>query len=118
HRGQIVFLHAVREGPARASYGIQVARLAGVPHAVVAAARRKLEELETYADSAAPQADMVAEPRQQGARDRTAHVLQPRLAPRDLDTMTPRDAHALLAELVDEARARFGATPVQGGISR
>jgi DNA mismatch repair protein MutS len=118
HRGQIVFLHAVREGPARASYGIQVARLAGVPHPVVAAARRKLEELETYADLAAPQADMFAEPRQQVPRDHPVDVLQQRLAGLDLDTMTPRDAHALLAELVDEARARFGATPVQGEISR
>ncbi len=46
HRQQIVFLHAVREGPASQSYGIQVARLAGVPSAVLANARRKLEELE------------------------------------------------------------------------
>ncbi len=36
HRQQIVFLHAVREGPASQSYGIQVARLAGVPNAVLA----------------------------------------------------------------------------------
>ena len=52
HRQQIVFLHAVREGPASQSYGIQVARLAGVPNAVLGTARRKLEELEARAAAA------------------------------------------------------------------
>jgi len=120
HRGQIVFLHAVRDGPARASYGIQVARLAGVPHAVLATARRKLEELETHAAlaTATPQADMFAEPRTDAGAASSTEGLGERLAALDLDAMTPRDAHALLGELVDEARARLKRTPVQGGISR
>jgi len=120
HRGAIVFLHAVRDGPARASYGIQVARLAGVPHAVLATARRKLEELETHAAAATatPQSDMFAQPRPDAPAGPTTDVLRERLAALDLDAMTPRDAHALLGELVDEARERLGGTPVQGGITR
>jgi DNA mismatch repair protein MutS len=42
HKDRIVFLYAVREGPASQSYGIQVAQLAGVPAAVIRAARRYL----------------------------------------------------------------------------
>jgi DNA mismatch repair protein MutS len=47
HGDSIVFLHAVKDGPASQSYGLQVAQLAGVPRAVIEAARRKLIELET-----------------------------------------------------------------------
>lgn len=43
---RIIFLHAAKEGPANQSYGIQVAKLAGLPKTVIATARQKLEELE------------------------------------------------------------------------
>lgn len=46
HGDAIVFMHAVREGPANQSYGLQVARLAGVPAAVIKRARARLHELE------------------------------------------------------------------------
>ena len=46
HGDQLVFLHAVKEGPANQSYGLQVARLAGVPQPVIGEARRYLQELE------------------------------------------------------------------------
>ena len=46
HGDRIVFLHRVKEGPASRSYGLQVAALAGIPPAVLAEARRKLEQLE------------------------------------------------------------------------
>ncbi len=46
HGDTIVFMHAVREGPASQSYGLQVARLAGVPAAVIGRARARLRELE------------------------------------------------------------------------
>jgi DNA mismatch repair protein MutS len=46
HRDGIVFLHAVKEGPASRSYGLAVAQLAGVPREVVAAAREYLSALE------------------------------------------------------------------------
>ena len=49
HGDSIVFLHAVREGPANQSYGLQVAALAGVPRAVIERARGRLRELEEAA---------------------------------------------------------------------
>ena len=49
HGEHIVFLHAVKEGPANQSYGLQVAALAGVPRDVVAKARKKLLSLENQA---------------------------------------------------------------------
>gem|GEM_PF-1833059 len=46
HGDSIVFMYTVREGPAKQSYGLQVARLAGVPTAVIERARARLRELE------------------------------------------------------------------------
>jgi len=46
HGDDLVFLHAVEDGPASQSYGIQVARLAGIPSPVIQAARRRLRALE------------------------------------------------------------------------
>jgi DNA mismatch repair protein MutS len=54
HGDGIVFLHAVREGPANRSYGLQVAQLAGVPREVIAQARRYLETLESQRDRRKP----------------------------------------------------------------
>jgi DNA mismatch repair protein MutS len=45
-----VFLHAVKEGPANRSYGLQVAQLAGVPREVITQARHYLEALESQRD--------------------------------------------------------------------
>ena len=50
HGDGIVFLHAVKEGPASRSYGLQVAQLAGVPRAVISQARSYLEALESERD--------------------------------------------------------------------
>jgi len=49
HGERIVFLHAVKEGPANQSYGLQVAALAGVPRHVIREARARLEQLERQA---------------------------------------------------------------------
>jgi DNA mismatch repair protein MutS len=53
HGDGIVFLHAVKEGPASRSYGLQVAQLAGVPREVIGQARQYLEALEAQRDQAA-----------------------------------------------------------------
>ncbi len=53
HGDGIVFLHAVKEGPASRSYGLQVAQLAGVPRDVIGQAREYLEALEAQRDRAA-----------------------------------------------------------------
>ncbi|MEZ9196620.1 DNA mismatch repair protein MutS [Shewanella sp. 10N.286.54.B9] len=47
HGDSIVFMHAVQEGPASRSYGLQVAALAGVPNSVINAAKQKLHHLES-----------------------------------------------------------------------
>lgn len=49
HGDRIIFLHAVKEGPANQSYGLQVASLAGVPRSVIDKAKAKLEHLENNA---------------------------------------------------------------------
>lgn len=49
HGDHIVFLHSVSEGPANQSYGLQVARLAGVPNTVINQAKDKLRQLEQHA---------------------------------------------------------------------
>jgi DNA mismatch repair protein MutS len=54
HNGKLVFMHAVKDGPANKSYGLQVAALAGVPGPVIEYARGYLAELEQHADAAAP----------------------------------------------------------------
>jgi DNA mismatch repair protein MutS len=62
HKDTIVFLHAVQDGPASQSYGLQVAQLAGVPPAVIKAARKHLARLESQALDATPQLDLFALP--------------------------------------------------------
>jgi len=51
HGDTLVFLHSIKEGPASQSYGLQVAALAGIPNAVISAARRYLGELERERDA-------------------------------------------------------------------
>ncbi len=54
HADGIIFLHAVKEGPADRSYGLQVAQLAGVPREVIARARQFLVGLENQRDRRRP----------------------------------------------------------------
>ena len=112
HMGRIVFLHTVNDGPASQSYGIQVARLAGVPAPVLARARRKLAELETAAAHAGDsrQGDLFRDGTANDGAARSSLVpapdlLRERLANVEPDTLTPRDALALLYELKSLADA-------------
>ncbi len=97
---KLVFMHAVKEGPANQSYGLQVAALAGVPPAVIRRARRYLQKLENQ--SAADQARH--DPQQQldfSAAEDTAESdpLREALAVLNPDEMTPLQALQALAEL-------------------
>ncbi|KQT10464.1 DNA mismatch repair protein MutS [Ramlibacter sp. Leaf400] len=86
----IVFLHEIQPGPASRSYGIQVARLAGMPAAVVNHARHALAALEQQQEAAREQVDLFApppEPVRQGPSPAEAA-----LAALDPDTMSPREA--------------------------
>lgn len=64
YQDQIVFLHEVQDGPASQSYGIQVARLAGVPDKVIASAQQELRKLENTAHLLKSTADGDKQPEQ------------------------------------------------------
>ncbi|MBT9611261.1 MAG: DNA mismatch repair protein MutS [Aquabacterium sp.] len=57
----IVFLHELQHGPASRSYGVQVARLAGMPHTLIRQARATLESLESQQRASDQQIDLFAE---------------------------------------------------------
>jgi DNA mismatch repair protein MutS len=104
HGDSIVFLHAVADGPANRSYGLQVAKLAGVPSEAIRRARSYLARLDKFNAATATQHDLFA-PAADGTADRGADAPAPtdatfaQLAALDPDTMTPRDALAALYEL-------------------
>ncbi|MCY7370187.1 MAG: DNA mismatch repair protein MutS [Polaromonas sp.] len=100
----IVFLHRIEPGPASKSYGIAVARLAGVPAAVVNHARQALGALEAQQTEARAQVDLFAAPLEAAEPERSA-ALQA-LIDLDPDTLSPRealDALYRLKKLADQA---------------
>jgi DNA mismatch repair protein MutS len=102
HRDSIVFLHTVREGPASQSYGIQVAKLAGVPQPVIRRARQHLDRLENDAASAAsPQLGLFSAP---AAAEPTTSEPEPSELARalehvDPEELSPREALQTLYDL-------------------
>jgi DNA mismatch repair protein MutS len=99
--GELIFLHEAGPGCADRSYGVQVAKLAGVPAAVVARARDVLNRLEREAVSHAGLQDLplfaVAAPPTPGPSGPTA--VETALAALDLDGMSPREAMEALYRL-------------------
>jgi DNA mismatch repair protein MutS len=105
HSDTLVFLHSVKEGPANQSYGLQVARLAGVPKPVVGEARRYLHELERRDHAArppTPQQELDLPP----PVDPAEAAALAELADLDPESLTPRDALALLFRLKETLRDR------------
>ncbi len=105
--GGIVFLHTVEAGAASKSYGIEVARLAGLPSAVIARAREVLkvhERAETQQVARELEASEVrgAGPMQMTMFTPLSQKIVDRLAAVDVDGLTPREALNLLAELQRE----------------
>jgi DNA mismatch repair protein MutS len=92
HNDRIVFLHAVEEGPANQSYGIQVAALAGIPNSVVRAARKQLREFEQRAAVDPLQPDLFAQDFSVEAPEAEPHPVVEQLAAIDPDSLTPREA--------------------------
>jgi DNA mismatch repair protein MutS len=117
HKDDIKFMHQVQQGAASKSYGLQVAKLAGVPKAVLNVAKQKLTQLE---QSASQQNDSTVDANTQknkSSSDNTAlnnaspkqfeqmaitldapHWLEQKLQAIDLDELSPREAQALLYE--------------------
>jgi DNA mismatch repair protein MutS len=96
----LVFMHAVKEGPANRSFGLHVAALAGLPKNVIAQARRYLDALENQhaaveravaepVPDASPQLGLFAPP---GASEIALRMLDP-------DSMTPKEALEALYQL-------------------
>jgi DNA mismatch repair protein MutS len=94
----IVFLHELQAGPASRSYGIQVARLAGVPQAVVNHARHTLAALEQGASQSRAQVDLFAAPPPEAASAAPSAV-ESALAGIDPDALSPREALDALYQL-------------------
>ncbi|MEE9398382.1 MAG: DNA mismatch repair protein MutS [Methylococcales bacterium] len=89
HGNTIVFMHAVREGAANQSYGLQVAALAGVPQPVIERAKEKLIMLENTASSdqhqtvGGQQMDLFAEPALHPAVSLLEHILPDEVSPKE-----------------------------------
>ncbi|MGN6788539.1 MAG: DNA mismatch repair protein MutS, partial [Rhodanobacteraceae bacterium] len=102
---QLVFMHAVKEGPANRSFGLQVAALAGLPKAVIADAKQTLAELErgvhgeagkpSTQSTASPQSDLFAAPPADPGLTQLADAVRAL----DPDAMSPREALEALYQL-------------------
>ena len=94
---RIVFLHEIEPGPASRSYGVQVARLAGMPASLVRQARATLEALEAKASAGNAQFDLFAAPPPMAAQEPSA--LDAAMAAVDPDALSPREALDLIYRL-------------------
>jgi len=107
HGDRIVFLHSVREGPANQSYGLQVARLAGLPQEVLARARRHLERLEAEAERAeSAQMNLFAAQKAKEPARSEPDPIAAILDDVDPDALSPREALDAIYRLVHANRER------------
>jgi DNA mismatch repair protein MutS len=102
--GGIVFLHTVEAGPASKSYGIEVAKLAGLPAGVIARAREVLKVHERAETQQVREASPAAAQMQMTMFTPLSQRIVDRLAEADVDGLTPREALNLLAELQRELK--------------
>lgn len=103
HGRGIAFLYEVQDGPASQSYGLQVASLAGIPQLVIAAARRKLRELETElvshsaGQTATPQLSIFDSQQDSDSKENSAaEELVEELASISLDELSAKEGLDLL----------------------
>ena len=101
HKDSIVFLHAVEDGPASQSYGLQVAALAGVPKPVIRQARKYLQMLEEASLTRGNQPDLFVAARAdpEPEPEPTADALREALDAVNPDDLSPREALELLYRL-------------------
>jgi len=121
YKGSVIFLYRIADGPTSGSYGIEVARLAGVPETVIEKARTILARFESgegiggasggqlslfAARGAAARASAAASGSPAGSGDESpAREFAARVAAVHPDGLTPLEALNLLARLVEEAKA-------------
>jgi DNA mismatch repair protein MutS len=113
YKGSVIFLYRIVEGPTSGSYGIEVARLAGVPESVIEKARTILARFESgegIGSASSGQLSLFAlrsaqSPASSTGGESAAEALAARLAAVQPDSLSPLEALNLLARLVEEARA-------------
>jgi DNA mismatch repair protein MutS len=99
HKDHVVFLHNIQEGPANRSFGLQVAKLAGIPNPVLDAARAKLAELERGEHPPAARAAQTPPPAQVDLFSNPTNPAVKALEALDIDGLTPREALQKLYDL-------------------
>jgi DNA mismatch repair protein MutS len=106
-KGDLILLHELAEGPADRSYGLAVAKLAGVPKAVVARAKSVLDRLEkgraATGGLAAGLGDLPLFAAAASQEEEQCDELRERLQALDVDALAPKQALELLYELKREA---------------
>jgi DNA mismatch repair protein MutS len=95
----IAFLHSIEAGPASKSYGIQVAKLAGVPAQVVNHARAALERLEASQQASQAQVDLFAAPSADTTNSGAFSAVESALSAINPDELSPREALDTLYKL-------------------
>ena len=102
----IVFLHEIQPGPASRSYGVQVARLAGMPASLVRQARATLEALEAKAIAGNAQIDLfAAPPAPEVSLEAAPSPLVEAMQDVDPDALSPREALELIYKLKKLSKA-------------
>lgn len=110
----VVFLHNIIEGPASKSYGIHVARIAGIPEVIRSNARKKLKELESVelmssvsTKEVSEQLTFLPEELRDGYSDPDAEkyrALRSKISAMDINKMTPVAALVALQDIIEEVR--------------
>jgi DNA mismatch repair protein MutS len=107
-RGEIIFLRNLIEGAASHSYGIHVARLAGMPANVIARAKEILARLESSEDgrgeSLKPRARVAGDSPQMGLFNSEPDLFREQLLKLDVTQMTPLEAINVLHKLTEQAK--------------
>ena len=98
HQDNIIFMHKVLPGPASQSYGLQVAKLAGVPYQVINEAKLKLQSLEQNEGLNKPKG-VAKQPLQSDMFSDLAHPIQSLLENHKADELTPKQALDLIYQM-------------------
>jgi DNA mismatch repair protein MutS len=101
HEDHVIFMHNIQDGPANRSFGLQVAKLAGIPTDVLDQAKQKLAELEAgQASTPTTSVANTSPPPQNDLFNRVdSHPALAALSDASIDDMSPRDALEFLYDL-------------------
>ena len=94
---KVTFLYTIKEGPAGHSYGINVARLAGLPESVLERAKGLQKELESKRRVVQQSYQLI----EMKKEDKTAQDVKEKLRQVNPDDLSPREAWAMLCDLSD-----------------